>query len=66
MSAEAIAKLELGRAQRRIEQKMSRFGLLGFYQRSRMLPEKTVKRMAAVRAQMKKQGASSAARRAYR
>lgn len=65
-SAEEIALLELQRTQRRIEQKMSRFGMLGFYQKAKMLPEKAIKRMAAVRAQMKKKGASSAARRAYR
>lgn len=66
MSAEAIKKLELERDRRRLEQKGKLFGLMGFMQKGVGLSKEQIKRITAVRAQMKKRGASAAARRAFR
>jgi hypothetical protein len=66
LDKEAIAKLELERDQRRGQQKANLFGLLGFATKGIALSKSAISRLTAVRAQLKKRGASSAARRAFR
>jgi hypothetical protein len=66
LSAERIAKLELERTNRREGHKGHLFGLLGFMAHAIGLSKTAISRLSAARGQMKKRGASAAARRSFR
>lgn len=65
-TAEEIKLLENQRDARRGEQKSRIFGALGMASMAIGLSKSAISRLSAARAQMKKRGASSAARRAFR